>query len=60
MIPSAAVVYVRLRLERYAEDDRLLWAQRLARTAWETISVYFMREPTAPAYAKTLMAFAEP
>ena len=31
---------------------------RLAATAWHTIYVYFMHEPTAPAYAQTLMRFA--
>ena len=29
--------------------------ERLAATAWQQIYVYFMHEPTAPAYAQTLM-----
>ena len=31
------------------------WARRLAATPWREIYVYFMHEPTAPAYAQTLM-----
>ena len=34
------------------------WAQRLAATGWGETYVYFMHEPTAPAYAQTLMKFA--
>ena len=33
------------------------WAERLGATTWERINVYFMHEPTAPAYAQTLMSF---
>jgi len=51
--------YVRLRLESYSDSDLAAWATRLAATAWEQIHVYFMHEPTAPAYAQTLLkAFA--
>ena len=31
------------------------WAGRLAATGWHEIYVYFMHEPTAPAYAQALM-----
>jgi uncharacterized protein YecE (DUF72 family) len=50
--------YVRLRLESYAEADLRRWAERLLGTSWEAIHVYFMHEPTAPAYAKRLMELA--
>ena len=50
--------YVRLRLETYSDDDLKQWARRLEATSWREIYVYFMHEPTAPAYARTLMGFA--
>src|SRR5688500_5096641 len=50
--------YVRLRLETYADADLAEWARRLAATSWPESFVYFMHEPTAPAYAKALMGFA--
>jgi uncharacterized protein YecE (DUF72 family) len=49
---------VRLRLEVYSDDELKQWARRLEATSWRTIYVYFMHEPTAPAYAKALMDFA--
>ena len=50
--------YVRLRLEHYSEADLHAWAERLAATPWQEVFVYFMHEPTAPAYAATLMRCA--
>jgi uncharacterized protein YecE (DUF72 family) len=58
LVETAASGYVRLRLETYSEDDLQRWAERLAATAWREVYVYFMHEPTAPAYAQTLMRFA--
>lgn len=55
LVETAPWGYVRLRLESYSEDDLRRWAERLAATAWREIYVYFMHEPTAPAYAQTLM-----
>ena len=55
---TAPCGYVRLRLESYSEDALALWAQRLLATRWNQIYAYFMHEPTAPAYAQTLMGFA--
>jgi uncharacterized protein YecE (DUF72 family) len=55
LVETAASGYVRLRLESYSEGDLQAWAQRLAATGWREIHVYFMHEPTAPAYAQTLM-----
>jgi hypothetical protein len=49
---------VRLRLERYADNDLRRWAARLRETSWQQVYVYFMHEPTAPTYAKALMTFA--
>ena len=58
LVETAPWGYVRLRLETYSDADLEHWAARLAATAWRQIYVYFMHEPTAPAYAQTLMRFA--
>ena len=58
LIETADWGYVRLRLETYSDADLQQWAKRLAATAWRQVYVYFMHEPTAPAYAQTLMRFA--
>jgi uncharacterized protein YecE (DUF72 family) len=58
MVETAPWGYVRLRLEQYDDAGLRAWAERLAATSWQRIHVYFMHEPTAPAYAKTLMDFA--
>lgn len=50
--------YVRLRLETYSDAELEQWARRLDATSWREIYVYFMHEPTAPAYARKLMGFA--
>ena len=48
---------MRLRLETYSDAELEQWAKRLAGTGWREVYVYFMHEPTAPAYAQTLMKF---
>jgi len=58
LVQTAPWGYVRLRLETYSDADLEQWASRLAATAWREIYVYFMHEPTAPAYAQTLMRHA--
>jgi uncharacterized protein YecE (DUF72 family) len=58
LVETAPWGYVRLRLEAYSDDDLQRWAGRLAAMAWTEVHVYFMHEPTAPAYAQTLMRFA--
>jgi uncharacterized protein YecE (DUF72 family) len=58
LVETAQWGYVRLRLEAYSDDDLKQWAARLEATSWRQIHVYFMHEPTAPAYAKALMGFA--
>jgi uncharacterized protein YecE (DUF72 family) len=58
LVETAPWGYVRLRLETYSDDDLRAWARRLEATGWRQIHVYFMHEPTAPAYAKSLMGFA--
>ncbi|MEO5692661.1 MAG: DUF72 domain-containing protein [Usitatibacter sp.] len=58
LVETASMGYVRLRLENYSDDDLKRWAQRLAATGWKEIFVYFMHEPTAPAYAAALMQHA--
>jgi uncharacterized protein YecE (DUF72 family) len=55
LVETASWGYIRLRLETYSNDDLRAWAHRLAATSWRPIHAYFMHEPTAPAYAKTLM-----
>ena len=55
LVETATWGYVRLRLETYSDDDLAQWARRLGATGWREIYVYFMHEPTAPAYAQTLM-----
>ena len=58
LVETAPWGYVRLRLENYSDDDLERWAGRLAKTGWRETFVYFMHEPTAPAYALTLMKAA--
>jgi uncharacterized protein YecE (DUF72 family) len=55
LVETAPWGYVRLRLETYSDDDLRKWAEKLAGTGWRETFVYFMHEPTAPAYARTLM-----
>ncbi len=55
LVETAPWGYVRLRLETYSEDDLKKWAERLAATGWRDTFAYFMHEPTAPAYAASLM-----
>lgn len=50
--------YVRLRLEDYTEEQLRIWTARLLATNWREIYVYFMHEPTAPAYAALMMRLA--
>ena len=57
LVETAPWGYVRLRLEAYSDAELAQWAKTLAGTSWREIFVYFMHEPTAPAYAKSLMAF---
>ncbi|HEY2970195.1 MAG TPA: DUF72 domain-containing protein [Casimicrobiaceae bacterium] len=58
LVETAPWGYVRLRLETYSDNDLQQWARRLEGTSWRETYVYFMHEPTAPAYARTLMGFA--
>ena len=57
LVETAPWGYVRLRLETYSDADLEQWASRLAATQWRETYVYFMHEPTAPAYAQALMHF---
>jgi uncharacterized protein YecE (DUF72 family) len=59
LVETAPWGYLRLRLESYSDRDLGEWAKRLASTGWREILVYFMHEPTAPAYAQTLMRLGE-
>jgi uncharacterized protein YecE (DUF72 family) len=58
LVATAPWGYVRLRLESYSDADLQQWAEKLAATPWDETFVYFMHEPTAPAYAATLMRYA--
>lgn len=55
MVETAPWGYVRLRLESYTADDLAAWRARFAATRWQEVHVYFMHEPTAPAYAAALL-----
>jgi uncharacterized protein YecE (DUF72 family) len=55
LVQTTSWGYVRLRLETYSAGDLAQWARRLAATAWRETFVYFMHEPSAPAYAAALM-----
>ena len=59
LVETAPWGYVRLRLENYSDDDLAQWARRMRATGWREIYAYFMHEPTAPAYATTLMQAVE-
>jgi uncharacterized protein YecE (DUF72 family) len=59
LVETAGWGYVRLRLETYSDAELQQWAGRLAATAWNPVYVYFMHEPTAPAYARSLMGLVE-
>jgi uncharacterized protein YecE (DUF72 family) len=58
LVETAPWGYVRLRLEEYSDADLAQWAKRLESTGWKHVYAYFMHEPTAPAYAQTLMRHA--
>jgi uncharacterized protein YecE (DUF72 family) len=55
LVRTADWGYVRLRLEEYSDDALRDWAQKLAATGWKEMYAFFMHEPTAPAYAQSLM-----
>ena len=57
LVETAPWGYVRLRLEAYSDDELKQWSRKLHATSWREIFVYFMHEPTAPAYAHQLMEF---
>ena len=57
LVETAPWGYIRLRLETYSDADLKQWARTLEATSWREIDAYFMHEPTAPAYARTLMSF---
>jgi len=59
LVETARWGYIRLRLENYTDDDLRRWARTLTAASWDSSHVYFMHEPTAPAYARTLMGFCD-
>ena len=59
LVETAPWGYVRLRLEEYSDADLRRWAASLRQTGWNETFVYFMHEPTAPAYARALMALVD-
>jgi len=58
LVETAPWGYVRLRLETYSDEDLQQWGRKIAQCGWSDTFVYFMHEPTAPAYAQTLMRVA--
>jgi uncharacterized protein YecE (DUF72 family) len=60
LVETTSWGYIRLRLEDYPDEALAQWANRLAATSWQRVYAYFMHEPTAPAYAQTLLkAFSQ-
>lgn len=55
LVQTTSWGYLRLRLEHYSAADLAAWAQRIAASGWQEAHVYFMHEPGAPGYAKTLL-----
>jgi uncharacterized protein YecE (DUF72 family) len=55
LVETAPWGYLRLRLEQYPDDALRTWSDHLAATNWREVYAYFMHEPTAPGYARTLM-----
>jgi uncharacterized protein YecE (DUF72 family) len=55
LVETAPFGYLRLRLESYSEAELAAWAERVAGTGWQAAYAFFMHEPTAPAYARSLM-----
>ena len=55
LVETAPWGYLRLRLEEYSDAELAQWAERILATRWREAFVYFMHEPTAPAYAQSLM-----
>lgn len=60
LVETASWGYVRLRLEQYTPDELVAWHARLCATQWQRVHVYFMHEPTAPAYARALLDLHSP
>ncbi|HEY5802757.1 MAG TPA: DUF72 domain-containing protein [Lysobacter sp.] len=60
LLETSSWGYVRLRLEHYSAQDLAGWVERFNSTAWEEVHVYFMHEPTAPEYARTLIGLGSP
>lgn len=58
LIETATWGYLRLRRETYTRTDLERWIDRCRATQWSTVHVYFMHEPTAPAYARLLTELA--
>lgn len=58
MVVTAPWGYARLRLETYDEARLAAWAEKLTGAGWTDAHAYFMHEPTAPAYAATLLRLA--
>ena len=55
LVATASWGYLRLRLENYRDQDLRAWSARILAAGWGEAYVYFMHEPTAPGYARTLL-----
>lgn len=55
LLATSELGYVRLRAETYTEEALVAYAERIKAQPWKTVCVYFKHEPTAPAYASTLL-----
>jgi uncharacterized protein YecE (DUF72 family) len=58
IVETASWGYLRLRLEHYDDTALERWARTIEACSWREAFAYFMHEPTAPAYAQSLMRHA--
>ncbi len=56
LTPTTDFGYVRLRREKYADDELAVWAKRIATEPWREVFVFFKHEEAAPAFAARLRA----
>ena len=58
LIPTASHGYLRLRRSRYSREDMLHWVDRLAKTSWQRVFVFFKHEDDCggPVLAQQLLA----
>ena len=58
MLSTAAWGYVRLRNEKYTDDQLRQWIERFRELAWDEVFVFFKHETDAPHLAMRLQELA--